>query len=335
LFDIATFWLIKNKVLLPGASTLTRLISVIRERTANRLFKELSSLPTSEQKGKLLSLTKVAESKTTSLFDFFKKGPTRISAPSFNETLDRYLKLETIGISKLTFSKIPYIRIKALARYASMTSIYSITRMPDEKRMAILIAFIKVYETIALDDAIDVLVLLIAEIDSDAKKLGRKNRLRSIKDLDKSAIILSKVCSLLLKEESSEKLDLKELIYPVIPIEEIKKAVSVVNEITRPQDDKFHQEMIAQYGRIKNCLKNLYQHLKLKSTPAGDIVLKALAFLASKVNNKSTFLVNPPMEILTAPWKRLVLDKHGRADKKGYTLCFLDKLLKVKIFLNI
>ncbi len=32
------------------------------------------------------------------------------------------------------------------------------------------------------------------------------------------------------------------------------------------------------------------------------------------------------MDIVSNPWKRLVLDKDGRVTKRGYTLCFLDKL---------
>jgi hypothetical protein len=32
------------------------------------------------------------------------------------------------------------------------------------------------------------------------------------------------------------------------------------------------------------------------------------------------------MDIISAPWKRLIFDKDGRVTKRGYTLCFLDKL---------
>lgn len=47
--------------------------------------------------------------------------------------------------------------------------------MPDEKRIAILVAFIRSYEIIALDDALDLLDLLITGIAGDAKKNGQKN----------------------------------------------------------------------------------------------------------------------------------------------------------------
>ncbi len=44
MFDFATVWLIQRKVLLPGATTLSRLISETRERAANQLWQQLSSL---------------------------------------------------------------------------------------------------------------------------------------------------------------------------------------------------------------------------------------------------------------------------------------------------
>lgn len=72
---------------------------------------------------------------------------------------------------------------------------HKIARMPDDKRIAILVAFAKAYETIALDEALDVMDLLITSIAGEAKKIGQKRRLRTLKDQDKSALTLAEVCA--------------------------------------------------------------------------------------------------------------------------------------------
>lgn len=74
--------------------------------------------------------------------------------------------------------------------------------MSDEKRAAILVAFVKAFKTIALDDVLDILDLLTSSIAGEAKKIGQKKRLRTLKDLDKSALALAEVCSLLLNVEA-------------------------------------------------------------------------------------------------------------------------------------
>ena len=63
--------------------------------------------------------------------------------------------------------------------------------MPEDKRTAVLLAFVKAYEVLALDNALDVLDLLISDIAGKAKKVGQKERLRTLKDLDRSALTLA------------------------------------------------------------------------------------------------------------------------------------------------
>lgn len=150
MFDFATAWLIQHKVLLPGATTLSRLISRIREKAANRLWKRLSSLPTDEQKAKLETLLQTPEGKRASRFDSYRKGPVTISAPSFNAAVERHLELQAFGLQKLDFSNIPPVRLKNLARHASVISMHKIARMPEDKRTAILLAFLKLLKPVHL-----------------------------------------------------------------------------------------------------------------------------------------------------------------------------------------
>jgi hypothetical protein len=76
-----------------------------------------------------------------------------------------------------------------------MAKASAIKRMPDHRRLGTLIAFVLNLEAIALDDALDLLDILITEIFTDATHAGEKARLRTIKDLDEAAGRLGQVGS--------------------------------------------------------------------------------------------------------------------------------------------
>ena len=59
-------------------------------------------------------------------------------------------------------------------------------------------AFASNVEAAALDDALDLLDILITEIFSGAARASDKARLRTIQDLDAAAIQLTQVCRLVL-----------------------------------------------------------------------------------------------------------------------------------------
>ena len=259
-------------------------------------------------------------------FDRYRKGPVSISGPAFNAAILRYKELSDFGIQKLNFSHIPLARLKGLARYASSASAYKIGRMPREKRIAVLMSFVKAYETDSLDDALDVLDLLITDIVNEAKKMGKKNRLRTMKDLDRSALILASVCSRFLRDETTEPGILKEDIFAICPKQILQKSINTINELARPGDDQFYDEMVKQYGRVRRFLPQVFKYIKLKGAPAGTDTIEAVDYLISLQNSRKQVLVDPPLGIVSPGWKRLVFDKDGQVTKRGYTLCFLAKL---------
>ena len=325
MFDFATTWLIQHKIILPGESTLSRLISEIRERAARRLWVRLSSLPTLEQKEELDAILHIPKGERTSRFDYYRKGPVTISSPSFNEAMKRYLELQAFGFGSFDFSHIPPVRLKNLARYAGIISPKKIARMPDNKRMAILVAFVRTYEIIALDDALDLLDLLTTGVSSDAKKIGQKKRLRTLKDLDKAALSLAKACEQVLNEGTTNT-KLREAIYTLIPKEKLLESIEVVNNLAKPANDKFYDEIVEQYGKVRRFLPCALKKIIFKAAPAGKSTLEALEYLERTNLSRKKILTNPPLDIITQPWKRLVFDEEGNVLKQGYTLCLLAKL---------
>ena len=193
--------------------------------------------------------------------------------------------------------------------------------MPEDKRTAILVAFAKAFETIALDEALDVLDLLITSIAGEAKKIGQKKRLRTFKDLDKSALTLAGVCALILSDETQDD-RLREAIFALIPKEKLAESIAAVNDLARPSDDKFQDEMVEQYGRVRRFLPNLLNNIVFKAAPAGKITLEAFNYLAALGVSRQKLLEDPPLDIITNPWNRLVFDKEETSDQAGIHAVF-------------
>ena len=325
MFDFATAWLIQNKILLPGASTLSRLISAIKEKAINRLWKLLSSLPTNAQKEKLATLLQIPDGMRVSLFDHYRKGPVTISSVSFNNSIARYLELREFGISNLNFHKISPVRLKSLARHAGTISMHKIARLSPEKQVSILVAFVKAYEVIALDDALDILDILITKISGDAKRSGQKKRLRTLKDLDKSALTLAEICQLILNDDFDDA-NLRKTIFQKTTKQKLTASIATIHSLARTPGDNYHDEMVEQYGKVRRFLPHILHDIIFKAAPAGENTVAALRYLALNSASRKPFLVHAPQTIISKPWKRLIFDKNARVNKKGYTLCFISKL---------
>ncbi|MCZ6371828.1 DUF4158 domain-containing protein, partial [Vibrio parahaemolyticus] len=289
MFDFATAWLLQNKVLLPGATTLVRLISEVRERAQKRLWKKLAALPNQWQKAQLLALLEVPEGQRLSQLELLRKGPTTISGPSVLSALSQYSTLRSLEISKLNFTDLPLIQLRNLARYAGMVSVKYISRMPEERKLAVLTAFVKAQEIIALDDAIDVLDLLITDITREAKKIGQKKRLRTLKDLDRAALLLARACSVLLDEKTGDT-ELRTSIFKRVSEENLLESVEKINELARPQNNHFYDEMVEQYGRVKRFLPTVLEELHFSAVAAGESTLESIHYLAELKKTKRRFL---------------------------------------------
>ncbi len=113
LFDLATTWLLDKKVLLPGVTTLTRLISMIRERAAERLWQRLSAAVSPEQRTGLEGLlARAGVSRITNL-ERLRRAPSRASAPVLVAALARLTEVRLLDVGPLDLVNVPASRIPA------------------------------------------------------------------------------------------------------------------------------------------------------------------------------------------------------------------------------
>ena len=318
LFDQACEWLVSHKVLLPGISFLERFVSEVRTRMESRLWRLLLRGITPAQRQGLDALLEPAENTRQSRLDRLRKGPVRISGPALVVALHRVEQVRALGIS-LPLVRVPPSRVAALARFANTAKVTAAARLPDERRTATLVAFVHSLEASALDDALDVLEMLLRDLFNGAQEANRKARLRTLKDLDRAAAILADACKLIIDPNLADD-TVRKRVYADIGAAPLAAALAEVNSLIRPPDDVFYQELVGKLATVKRFLPTLLRVVNFDAVPVARPLLQALAWLHEQPEH------DPPVDIVERAWQAHVVRPGGKVDASAFAFCALDKL---------
>ena len=326
LFDLATARLVEHKVLLPGVTVLERLVASIRDHAAARLWQRLAQLPNADQQARLEALVQVPDGARLSPLDRLRRAPIRVSGPALAAACHRLEEIRTIGVSALAFDHLPPNRLRDLARYGAAARAQAIARMAPERRLAILLAFAHAFEVMAMDDALDLLDLVITEIVHAAESEGQKERLRTLRDLDTAALQLWEALQLLLDEQIADAA-VRRQTFAQIPRQRLVDAGTQVETLARPPDDHYYPELVDRYRRVRLFLPALLRTVAFDGTQAGQPMLTAVAFLGQLEQQHHPDMHHAPLDLVPGAWRRLVLPRRQAvADRRAYTLCLMERL---------
>ncbi|ENC7118065.1 Tn3 family transposase, partial [Salmonella enterica] len=173
---------------------LERYIARLRSRVENRLWYSLAACIDDSQAQRLLELLSVPAGSRYSLLDQLRTGPTKVNARSLVQAIGRLQTIRNLGVTLPAITPVSDTRIAALARYASTAKTTALQRLPEKRKLATLVAFSCCMEATAQDDALELLEALLRDLFNEAVQADKRNRQRTLKDLDRAAEILAKAC---------------------------------------------------------------------------------------------------------------------------------------------
>ncbi|MGH3833795.1 MAG: Tn3 family transposase [Pseudonocardiaceae bacterium] len=330
LFDLATHRLVEAKILLPGVSTLERLVAGIRDRAAARTYRVLAAAPNPAQRAALEALVVVEPGQRMSALDRHRRSPVDISGKGVVKALARYEALRGFGAQTWDLSEVPPGRVHGLARFAKAARAQAVAELSPDRRLATLAAFATVMEPTAADEAIEVVDLVIGDLVRTAGFRAARQRLRTLKDLDVAALILREAW-LAITQDAAAGRDVAARM-AAMDIAAINSAAAVVAELAREPDEDIQPELTERYATIRRFLPRLLKVINFAAAgPQGQHLLQALDFLPDI--DKRRGLIHrdePPTEFLTPAWYRRVFptqgEKAGGFDKRAYTVAAAERL---------
>ena len=349
IFSDAVEWLRQRRVLLPGVSTLARLVARVRKEATEWLWGELASLVTVDQRRVLDRLLEVAPGSRVSDLERWRKGVVpRASGPTIIKALDLVAEIAGFGFARVDLeARVPSQRLAELVKYGMRADASMLRRHPHARRVATLLATVRHLEGKAIDDALELLDLLMTtELLAKARNASDKDRLRKHPRLAKASARLAVAVEALFAAEGWSGTDgtvrLEQIwsaIEDVVSRDQLRAALAVVNEDVPPADadagDDWRSELVKRFPTVSGFLKVLTEVIEFGANAEGAQVLAAMTALPSVLTHRSR--LSAPLipgdlidvGVVSGSWKHLVFGspvyEAGAVNRHAYALCVLER----------
>jgi hypothetical protein len=220
--------------------------------------------------------------------------------------------------------------------------------------LATLLATVVYLQTRAVDDALDLLdVLITSKLLARAERESNKQKVKTWPKLGKASVRLAAVVGVLIEvtgasddvteRAAGDGVDLKPLslsrvweqIEAVVPREQITQALLDIVALAGPVDEDaaaaWRAELVKRFPTVRPFLAMLCQVITFGAAPDGERILAALKQLPTLWGGGRNKVAATEIDqtLLIGSWKRLVLSgpdlEPGSIDWRAYTFCVLEQ----------
>ena len=328
LVDRATAWMLSHKILLPGITTIERLVARTRDRAHRRLWQNLVKALSDEQRLKIDILLS-GEASSLQTLDELRKPPTKRMNSELLRHFRRIDDIRSYGLAPTASTLVSNALVLRLARIARTMRPSAIAAASEPRRTATVAALFHVLEAVALDDAVELFDALAADIFRTAKASRQRKRLRDLGDLDAAALVLRDLARHVMADDGEEpELTFRawrEALYDELGRVSIADAVECIDVLAKPPDDRSLEELLGKWRSIQTLFRNLLARVEFDASPKERPVKEALDYLSGIENWGKVDMHDAPAGALNSAWRKYVLDTGGRVtDNKAYVFAVLE-----------
>lgn len=328
LLDLSTARLVERRVLLPGVTTLTRLIARVQDRVDEQLWQNLAALPNAAQRAALEALLEVPARSSVSRLDQLRKAPISVSAPGLVGALKRVEAVRRVGITALDLSGFPEQRLTTLFRVGLGVKAQALRRMPPQRQIATLVVTVRRLEAQALDDALTVFEGLLTDLFNRIERkedLARHGQLPSLEEAARRSNQLTLAFLESLGQPPQDFPTFAARVLALVPQEQLQAAAETVQALTRPRSETRLEGLLSRYSYIQQFLPTLLRTVGFEAGSSGQSALAALQALRSLERKAQVNAAEVPLALVKGDWEKLI-PKQGLLNRPAYTLCVLEQL---------
>jgi TnpA family transposase len=324
LFMRAAEHLTARRILLPGYSTLWRLVASACEHADARGFAMLADTPTGEQRERLAALLHTPSGRRLSVLERLRRPEVEPTIGGLISGLARVQELRELADGLGGLDALPVARLRALMVDAERCRAADIAKMSDARRIATLMAFAITATERGQDDALELFDRLHGELLLRVRAQSARERLADGEALDDAGRTLMDACRIVLDDTVTE--PLREAVFAAVKRDDLADAVSAMGRLAKSPDDRARELVLSRYRGVRRYLPALLETITFLANDAGEPILAALDGLRQAAGRRTVTPELLPTGFVSRPWRALIEPRPGEIDRGAYTMCALEGL---------
>ena len=315
LVDLCTRELAQRNVVLPGSTTVERLVIHVREHVSKRLYTKLANRLNKKQIESLEHLLDVGtqDGIRKSPLELLRRPPDRISSTALSKALNRIEAIRDVGVAKVNLEDVPESRLIAISKYAQVAWAQSIAKLSRVRCRATMLVYMQYLEKDATDDALEVFDALMTTLQLRNERKRRVERLRTIADLDASALLLRDALRVVFDEKIVDD-HVRKTMFSKVNKDKLLEAMTVVTEITSPAEDVEAEVWSNAVTVVGRFIVKLLSVIEFDGTSNADPLLTAMKWLVRTSGKSRDSWGVIPKNFIPRKWHNLVLNKPNELD---------------------
>lgn len=317
-----------ERVLLPGQSTIERMISQARTYAQEWIAKSITSDLSETDIQSIDDLRRSDEKTQQSVLQGIKAA---IGCPSPNTLADILNRITLLKDMRLPQQAVESIHPDMRRRMTVTVQLYSVDNLYSdfnaETRRAYLACYLYERQKALVDFAIET-------FDSTAQGMYRRSECyardddvkRSAPAMNDKLRMFRTVARVMLDPDIPD-VDVRNEFFDEVPREDLSKALTASDDLIRPEDFNCFDYLERRYTYLRTFFPRFLRVIELEGTPAAERILSAVRAL--KYWNAEAIRKVPasaPLDFVPAKWQPYVCPSDETVDRHYYELCVLNEL---------
>lgn len=316
----------KHKVILPGITTIERVVSEVIRKADDYIIQTIDSSISNEQKYKLDMIINAQNEDTKTKLGWLREDPGHSSPKSFAEVIERLELIRSLRL-ELNIEGVHPNRIRQLSRLGSKYEPFLLRRFEEQKRYAILALYLYELSQNLIDKAIEIHDRQINILLSKGRKEQEELQKQNGKSLNEKIVHYVDIGAALIMAKS-ENLDPFKVLETVMPWNKLVESVEEAKKLARPVSYDYIDLLESRYNQLRRYTPILVKYLKFNSTNNGSRpLIEAISILNDmNENGKRKVPEDAPTEFISNRWNKCLYEKDGSINRHYYEIATLTEL---------